>query len=248
MKYTLLLIMSILMQFSMAQEKGIKFENGQSWSQIKEKAKKENKYIFLDGYTTWCVPCKKMNMDVFPQPDVGSFFNQNFINVAVQFDITLNDNDEVKSWYNDARGLHETYKIDSYPTYLFFNPDGNLVHVIKGANPDAKDFIVKAKQALDINTQYISLKNQYTPSVRDSVFLLNLINAAIQSGDGNSLPVFINTYLTTQKDLFTARNLKFIANATTKSSDIGYVQKALKWSGRIVKSNKENPWYFVTYS
>ncbi len=38
--------------------KVIHFENGLSWEQIKEKAKAEHKYIFVDCYATWCGPCK----------------------------------------------------------------------------------------------------------------------------------------------------------------------------------------------
>ena len=30
------------------------------------KAKTENKYVFVDCYTTWCGPCKRMTEFVFP--------------------------------------------------------------------------------------------------------------------------------------------------------------------------------------
>ena len=42
---------------------GIKFENG-TWAEILAKAKKENKYVFLDAFTTWCGPCKWMDKEV----------------------------------------------------------------------------------------------------------------------------------------------------------------------------------------
>jgi thiol:disulfide interchange protein len=44
--------------------KGINFENNLSWEQVKEKAKAENKYIFVDCYATWCGPCKAMDKEV----------------------------------------------------------------------------------------------------------------------------------------------------------------------------------------
>ena len=35
---------------------GIQFETG-SWKEVLQKAKQENKLIFVDLYTTWCGPC-----------------------------------------------------------------------------------------------------------------------------------------------------------------------------------------------
>lgn len=201
---------------------GIKFEAGLNWAQIKAKAKKENKYIFLDAYTTWCGPCREMARNIFPKKAVGDFFNQNFINVAVQFDVAKNDSKYVKSWHKEAESLHERYKIDSYPTYLFFTPDGNLVHFIKGASKDAEEFLAKAKQALEPKNQYLTLKTQYDAGKRDSLFLSNLISSAKLSGDIDSAPIFINEYLKTQKDLLTPRNLALIAQSTTKSTDVGF--------------------------
>ncbi|MBU1761725.1 MAG: DUF255 domain-containing protein, partial [Bacteroidetes bacterium] len=76
---------------------GIKFSQLTTWNDVLKQAEKENKYIFLDIYTTWCAPCKVMSKEIFPQQNVGRFFNQNFINVALQFDTTKNDNEEVKN-------------------------------------------------------------------------------------------------------------------------------------------------------
>lgn len=37
-----------------AQDKGIIFENNISWKGVLEKAKAENKYIFIDCSASWC--------------------------------------------------------------------------------------------------------------------------------------------------------------------------------------------------
>ncbi len=39
----------------------IVFSQGMTWNEIKQKAKQENKYLFLDCYTTWCGPCREMD-------------------------------------------------------------------------------------------------------------------------------------------------------------------------------------------
>jgi thiol-disulfide isomerase/thioredoxin len=53
---------------------GINWTIGLKWLAIQEKAKKENKYIFLDFYATWCGPCKKMEKEVYVNDTVARFF------------------------------------------------------------------------------------------------------------------------------------------------------------------------------
>ena len=134
-----------------AQEKSINFQNNLTWAQVKEKARKENKYIFLDCYTTWCVPCKVMANDVFSQPEVSGFFNDKFISVALQFDETKLDDATTKSWRAEVKRIGGEFKVNAYPTYIFLAPNGSMVHTIIGGS-DAKTFLVKAKQALDPKT------------------------------------------------------------------------------------------------
>ncbi len=83
---------------SFAQDEGIHFEHGLSWKEVKEKAKRENKFIFMDCYTTWCGPCKLMSKNIFSQKVAGDFFNDKFVNVKVQFDEVEGDNEEIKKW------------------------------------------------------------------------------------------------------------------------------------------------------
>lgn len=73
---------------------------------------------------------------------------------------TDHDNDAVKSWYKDAVQIAAKYKIASYPTYLFFNPQGDLVHVLVGAGYNADAFINRAANALDPMKQYERLKTK----------------------------------------------------------------------------------------
>jgi len=112
---------------------GIQFETG-TWSQVKEKAQQEKKVIFVDVYTSWCIPCKKMTNEVFILPEVGARFNKDFINYKIDAE------------KGEGIELAKQYKVGSYPTYLFVNPDGTLVYRSVGSMP-AEKFLGEARLA-----------------------------------------------------------------------------------------------------
>ncbi len=146
---------------------GIQWSKGLSWEQVKVKAKKDGKYIFLDCFTTWCGPCKRMNTEVFNLDTVGRFINSNFISVKVQMDRTAMDGEDVKKWYQSADSLLSQYSIRSYPCYLFFSPEGTIVHKEVGYKASA-EFIAIAKEAIlpgrsfyDPTAGYLELKKNF---------------------------------------------------------------------------------------
>jgi len=123
-KYLCLLIMCLPL-LTMAQETtGVKWTTGLTWEQVKQKAKAENKYVFLDIYATWCGPCKEMDANVYTNDSVGNYFNEKFISVKVQMDQTKKDDEQIKKWYDDALAISKQYDIRSFPSFLFLNPQG----------------------------------------------------------------------------------------------------------------------------
>ncbi|MEJ5147456.1 thioredoxin family protein [Sphingobacterium sp. MYb388] len=173
----ILLFLLILPFAVIGQEKGITFEHGLNWSQIKEKAKKENKFIFVDLFTTWCGPCKYMSASVFPQTKVGDFFNSKFVNTKIQMDKTDKDSEEVKAWYEEAERFGKDYKIAAYPTFLIFNPQGELVHRMVGGG-DADEFIERSKDALKPETQYYALLKAFNENPTDLALAHRMVRAA----------------------------------------------------------------------
>lgn len=173
----ILLFLLILPFAVIGQEKGITFEHGLNWSQIKEKAKKENKFIFVDLFTTWCGPCKYMSATVFPQTKVGDFFNSKFVNTKIQMDKTDKDSEEVKAWYEEAERFGKDYKIAAYPTFLIFNPQGELVHRMVGGG-DADEFIERSKDALKPETQYYALLKAFNENPTDLSLAHRMVRAA----------------------------------------------------------------------
>jgi thioredoxin-related protein len=103
-----------------AQDKSINFEHS-TWAEIKAKAAKEKKAIFLDAYTSWCGPCKKMVKEVFSNNKVADYFNANFINA--KFDMEKGEGVEIR----------KMYPINAFPTLLFIDAEGKLISKREGA-------------------------------------------------------------------------------------------------------------------
>lgn len=106
-----------------------------SWKGLLAKAKKENKLIFVDAYTTWCRPCIMMAKDIFTLDNVADFYNKNFINVSMDME------------KGEGPGLAKKYEIKAYPTFLYVDGDGNLVHR-DGGYQEASSFIQVGKDAV----------------------------------------------------------------------------------------------------
>lgn len=155
----LLWLLLIALPFSSKEQKnnnikGIDWTEGLTWDQIKQKAKAESKFIFVDAYATWCVPCKKMDKEVYNDEKVGNSTNSKFISVKIQMDESNVDSEEIRAWYPVARSLKNQFSLDGYPTFLFFSPQGELIHRGVGYK-NSSDFIDLVKEALtDPITRY----------------------------------------------------------------------------------------------
>lgn len=139
---------------------GVNFGKGLSWQQIKDRAKQENKYIFLDCYASWCMPCKKMDRLVYPLMKVSNYLNTRFVTMKIQMDSSRYDEKEIKDRYVDAINIKNRYSVNAYPSILFFSPNGELVHRVVGYH-SADDLIDAAESAIDSNRQYYTLLEKY---------------------------------------------------------------------------------------
>ena len=147
MKLTNVLLMVFLFtEIMVGQEHGIRFQQG-TFEFIKEMAADQDKPIFIDIYTTWCGPCKKMDKEVFAVEEVGQYFNRHFINYKVDAE------------RGEGIGIARSYRVSAYPSMLFLDADGSVKHVMRGYRP-FEPFLDEAKTVVD-TTHIARLADQY---------------------------------------------------------------------------------------
>lgn len=207
---------------------GIKWTEGVSWKEIFKRAKKENKYVFIDCYATWCGPCKAMEADVFEKKEVGEFFNERFISVRLQMDKTEKDNQHVRKLYSVAQEISKEYGIPAYPTFLFFSPTGDLVNRASGYQQD-KLFIEIAKKSIQPGMkaqymEYYSLLAKYQLGKKDYKTMAGLADTAKLLGQDDIAAAVSKEYIPyllsrKKEEWMTRSNLSFMANFINGSSD-----------------------------
>lgn len=160
----------------------MEFSHAATLDEVKIVAEKENKLIFIDAYTTWCGPCKWMAANVFPDPKVGEFYNEHFVNFKIDME------------KGEGPTLAEKYDVNAYPTFLILDANGEMVHRFIGSTP-AEDFIQNGRNAVDAESQYFTLLKRYNAGERDVTFLKKIALTAVKASNENSVEI-IQTYLT----------------------------------------------------
>lgn len=163
-------------------DNGIKWTTGLTWEQVKQKAKSENKYIFIDCYATWCGPCKLMDKRVYPNDTIGALMNSQFINLKLQIDSTKNDNEEIRKWYKNVKVICKEYVVTAMPTFLFFAPNGKIIHKEVGGK-SVKQFISLIESVTNPSEQYYTLVGQFKEGKLGYTELPFFANKAYDNGE-----------------------------------------------------------------
>jgi len=187
-------ILALFLVTNLSAQQGISFIH--SFKEAMALAKKENKIIFMDAYTTWCGPCKKLNREVFNQKEVGEYFNENFINLKMDME------------KGEGIALTEEYRVYLYPTLLFIDQNGKEVHRTAGFRT-VPQFMELGEAALDPSRQSASMADQYAAGKREPAFLLEYATSLYESGKGGQEGI-ISEFLETQEDWSNEMNLKLI--------------------------------------
>ena len=138
-------------------QKGVRFEE-LSFEKALEKAKAENKRVFVDCYTSWCGPCKRMVSSVFPQKEVGDYMNRHFVNVKYDME------------KGEGPALKERYRVAVFPTFLIVNSDGTI-HAKFTGYTNAQQYMTRLKGYVESDTTLGMLEKQYDAGQRGKELL-----------------------------------------------------------------------------
>jgi thiol-disulfide isomerase/thioredoxin len=172
----LLLNCAVLFSSAFCQSvEGIRFEGG-TWADILKKAQQNGKPVFVDVYTSWCIPCRKMSAEVFVLPAVADRFNSAFVNY--KFDAEKGEGIEIA----------KRYRVGAFPTYLFVKPDGTLIHRSVGYMP-ADKFLSETALALREASDprpLASWEEEYQTKRQDTTFVWDYLQKRKRLGLDNA--------------------------------------------------------------
>lgn len=146
-----------------AMSQGIEFFHGDYEEALKE-AQSQSKPLFIDCYTTWCGPCKKLARTTFMDPKVGDFINQNFVPLKLDME--------------KGAGVRfgKEFPVVSYPTMYFIDFRGEVLSKAVGfKSPDA--LIEMCKSVLNNIDYSKDYELAYQEGNREPEFMLKYIES-----------------------------------------------------------------------
>ncbi|MBI4946477.1 MAG: thioredoxin family protein [Bacteroidetes bacterium] len=209
------LVFSVNAQNSTEEYKGIRFETG-TIAEIYTKAKKENKPIFVDVYTTWCGPCKWLAKNVFTNDTVARFYNEKFICYSIDAE------------KGEGLSFAKEYKISAYPSLLFLDSTGRVLRRAVGGRA-VKEFVALGEKALDPEQRLTVWQDKYASGKRDPEFIRPYIDELAEAGmyEEQTEIIFWYFYALSEREWITKENFEVINKHCRNSEGQGF-QNLLK--------------------
>lgn len=88
------------------------------FDQAVEKAKQENKLIFIDLGSSYCGACKSIDSTIFVNPSVIKALKDQYISLKINYDIEEESFSKIKQLYGPIKG---------FPTYIIANYNNQLI-------------------------------------------------------------------------------------------------------------------------
>src|SRR5207249_11681232 len=107
-----------------------------------EKAKKENKHLIVDVYTTWCGWCKVMARQTYGKSEVAGYLLENFVLAKVNGESSAEIHWKGKTM--TERQFARSVGVTGFPTTYFLKPDAEIIGGAPGFIGPG-DFMIYAK-------------------------------------------------------------------------------------------------------
>lgn len=120
-------------------------------------AKAENKMVFIDFYTDWCGPCKKMARDVFPQQAVGEYMNSRFVCIKLNAE-------------KEGKDLAARYKVQAYPTFVVTDTNRKVV-MTKIGGASAENLLAEIDRKTNPDGSPQRMKERYDSGERSAALV-----------------------------------------------------------------------------
>lgn len=197
LRFTLVLFLILSFTSSFSQNRSIQFIE-KPWSEILQLARKENKMIFMDAYASWCGPCKWIAANIFRNDTVADYYNKTFICTKIDME------------KGEGPKLAQKFEVKAYPTLMFFDTSGALVHKKVGADRETQAYIKMAMLAQDPKESLAFYIKQYNAGTRTPEFMITYLERI--SDTYNPVDVPLSQYFSTVKDedLLTRQNWNII--------------------------------------
>jgi|GEM_PF-2799936 len=200
MKKAFLLFLQTLL-LSAAFGQGIQFEaDGTAFAEARAKSAEQGKMLFVTAYSSTCHVCEQVLTKTFPQEAVGSFFNKNFVNFKVDVEST------------EGIEFGNEFAIIAFPTFLFFDETGQLLHRSQGS-VDAGKMLEIGSDALSPDGQYFTLLRRYEAGDHATPLLKKLTLLAKDLENVALLQSVHYEYLLTQPNWLEKENMDFLVKA-----------------------------------
>lgn len=214
---------------------GVDFQS-LTYQEALEKAKAENKLVFMDCYTSWCGPCKMMTNEVFPQKEAGDYFNPLF--VCVKFDMEKGEGVDLAKQFN----------VRAYPTFLIIRPDGTVQHRIVGGG-DLQGFIERVAKGLDEKTCLLTLDEKYASGKMKKKELpayYEALQDAYEDAKAQKVLDELKAQMT-EKDKLKADYWAVVSNAKVGSEDFDLILANLPKFEKNIGKEKLDEYLFNSY-
>lgn len=164
-------------------------------AEVLQMGRQSGKLIFVDCYTSWCVPCKKMVTTTFVLKSVGDYMNANFVSTKIDME------------KGEGPQLAKQWDINAYPTFLILDADGKIVCRLTGYS-QGEPFIESLKTELSGKNKPDFVKS-YEFGVRSKEVVSQYVNYLAERREARTISTVVEEYLSANKSTIASDSLSW---------------------------------------